>query len=288
MSYPELGRGDRGDEVERLQTLLNRIGAMLEADGIFGGGSQRGVTYAQSQAGQDPSGVADEALWRWLEVQPEPFRLLHPNGIAFIAQKETGGLSYYEKFTRWPHFPGEKSGITIGVGYDLRFANEANLRALWGAHLSETVIDELSKDIGKKGSKARVQQLKEMGIEIPFSAAWSVFVSHTLPDYYAQTKAIYPSLPRLPELCRSALVSLVYNRGPSLKAGDERRTEMRKIRDILVEADRADTHEAKERMLANVADQLLAMRRLWPNSEGLRKRRAEEAQLWMQGLERWV
>ncbi|WP_370279611.1 peptidoglycan-binding protein [Pontibacterium sp.] len=288
MSYPELSRGDRGDEVERLQTLLNRVGAMLEADGIFGGGSQHGVKYAQSLAEQAQTGTADEALWRWLDAQPEPFPLLHPNGIAFIAQKETGGLSYYEQFTRWPHFPGERSGITIGVGYDLRFASEANFRALWGAHLPESVIAELSKDIGKKGSKARVQQLKEMGIEVPFSAAWPVFVSHTLPDYYAQTKAIYPSLPRLPELCRSALVSLVYNRGPSLKEVDERRTEMRTIRDLLVEADRADSHAAKERVLAKVANELLAMRRLWPNSEGLRKRREAEAQLWLQGLERWV
>lgn len=288
MSYPELGRGDRGDEVERLQTLLNRVGAMLEADGIFGGGSQRGVKYAQSQAGQAQSGVADETLWRWLEAQPEPFPLLHPNGIAFIAQKETGGLNYYEQFTRWPHFPGASSGITIGVGYDLRFASEANFRALWGAQLPESVLDELSNDIGKKGSEARVRQLKPMGVEVPFAAAWSVFVSHTLPDYYAQTKAIYPSLPRLPELCRSALVSLVYNRGPSLKEVDERRAEMRVIRDILVEADRATSHVAKEQVLAKVEEQLLTMRRLWPNSEGLRKRREAEAQLWMQGLNRWV
>lgn len=288
MSYPELRRGDRGDEVERLQTLLNRVGAMLEADGIFGGGSQRGLRYAQSLAGLSETDVADDGIWRWLEAQPDPFQLLHTNGVAFIAQKETGGLNYYEKYTRWPHFPGAVSGITIGVGYDLRFASEANFRAIWGAVLPEVVMDELAKDIGQKGSEARAHELKAMAIDVPFSAAWKVFVSHTLPDYYAQTKAIYPSLPRLPELCRSALVSLVYNRGPSLKEADEGRLEMRAIRDILVTADRADSHEAKERELAKVADQLLAMRRLWPGNVGLKTRREAEAQLWLQGLARWV
>lgn len=288
MNYPELTQGDRGDGVERLQMLLNRVGAMLEADGVFGGGSLRGVKYAQLLAGQPPSGIVDAALWRWLEIQPEPFPLLHTNGVAFIAQEETGGLRYYEQHTRWPHFPGASSGVTIGVGYDLRFASEANFRALWGALLPEAAMDELSSDIGNKGSEARVQQLKQMGIEVPFAAAWSVFVSHTLPDYYAQTKAIYPSLPRLPELCRSALVSLVYNRGPSLRVTDDRRSEMREIRDILAEADRADNHASKVQVLAKVGDQLLAMRRLWESSAGLQKRRKAEAKLWQKGLDHWI
>ena len=61
MSYPELSRGDRGADVERLQTLLNRVGAMLEADGIFGGGCQRGVTYAQALAHANPIGIAASA-----------------------------------------------------------------------------------------------------------------------------------------------------------------------------------------------------------------------------------
>ena len=33
MTYPELSRGDKGDHVRSLQTYLNRVGAMLFADG---------------------------------------------------------------------------------------------------------------------------------------------------------------------------------------------------------------------------------------------------------------
>jgi len=286
MSYPKLSRGDRGADVERLQTLLNRVGAMLEADGIFGGGCQRGVIYVQALAQQPQTGVVSESLWHWLEAQPEPSMLLHTNGLAFIAMKETGGLNYYDQHTRLPHFPGEQSGITIGVGYDLRWQNEASFRALWSRHLSEEAINELAKDIGKKGSQPRVEVLQQMGIDVPFSAAWPVFVEHTIPDYYAQTKAIYPSMPRLPALCRSTLVSLVYNRGPRLGNSD-RRKEMREIRDILIRADRSDSHVEKESILGLVADELLSMRRLWPHSAGLRKRREDEAALWHQGLEDW-
>ena len=35
MSFPELNRGDRGEDVKRLQSLLNKVGAMLVTDGAF-------------------------------------------------------------------------------------------------------------------------------------------------------------------------------------------------------------------------------------------------------------
>ena len=35
-SYSTIKRGSRGDDVERLQTLLNNAGYSLDVDGIFG------------------------------------------------------------------------------------------------------------------------------------------------------------------------------------------------------------------------------------------------------------
>ncbi len=116
MSYPVLRRGDKGEEVKVLQTWLNRVGAMLIADGDFGGLTERGVRYTQDIAGRPDTGIADEPLWSWLTLQPDPFPPLAVNGVAFIAREETGGLAYYQAVTRWPHFPGLSSGITIGVG----------------------------------------------------------------------------------------------------------------------------------------------------------------------------
>lgn len=286
MSFPELNRGDKGEDVKHLQTLLNRVGAMLTADGDFGGGTERGVRYAQDIAEQTSTGTADNDLCSWLESRPEPYPLLATNGVAYIALEETGGLGYYHAVTRWPHFPGLSSGVTIGVGYDLRFNTEENFRELWGEHLSSDTLDELARDIGKPGSKKRVKELKQLGIEIPFKAAWPVFVQKTLPRFYSATEEIYPSLPQLPSLCRSVLVSIVFNRGNSLNGS--RRTEMRAIRDILAQAADPSLHKPRRRMiLSEVEDQIVSMQRLWDPDSGVHKRRQAEANLWRAGIEAW-
>ncbi len=286
MSYPELNRGDRGSEVITLQSYLNRTGAMLIADGDFGRATERGVRYAQDIAEMSNTGTADERLWSWLESQPEPFPALATNGVAFIALEETGGLEYYNTVTRWPHFPGYSSGVTIGVGFDLRFNSDSTFRQLWSEHLPAEFLEELAQDIGKPGTKKRVKELKRLGVEVPFKTAWPVFVAKTLPLFHAQTQSIYQSLERLPELCRSVLVSIVFNRGSSL-AGS-RRKEMRRIRDILIEADDQGLHKPKRKMiLAEVEDEIVSMKRLWGPGSGVHKRRQSEANLWRAGLEEW-
>lgn len=287
MGYSELNRGDRGDAVEQLQNRLNRVGAMLTADGDFGRLTEQAVRYAQDVAGQPVSGTADQALWIWLDQQDEPFPALATDGVALIAREETGGLGYYEAVTRWPHFPGEASGITIGVGYDLRFNSEENFRELWSPLLAEEAMDELAKDIGKKGSKSRAAQLKRMGIDVPFKSAWPVFNQKSLPRFFDLTASVYPSLTRLPDLCRSVLVSLVFNRGADLRNSDRRR-EMRNIRDILAEADNPELHKPCRKMLLwAVEDEIVSMQRLWPRGSGLIRRRQAEANLWRQGLDAW-
>lgn len=286
MNHRELNRGDKGQDVVHLQTLLNRIGAMLVPDGDFGGGTERAVRYAQEIADQSVTGSADEELWIWLYSYPEPYPPLATNGVALIAREETGGIHYYNAVTRWPHFPGEQSGITIGVGYDLRFNSEADFRDLWSPHLPPETMEELSEDIGKSGTKKRANELKRIGIEIPFQAAWAVFIQKTLPRFFELTRAIYPSLPRLPDLCRSVLVSIVFNRGNSLNGS--RRSEMREIGKIIAKADDPTLHKAKRRMiLMDVEDQIVSMQRLWSLGSGLRKRRQTEANLWRTGLNEW-
>lgn len=286
MTYPELNRGDRGEAVKMLQTLLNRVGAMLKVDGDFGSGTERGVRYVQDIAGLANTGTVNNKLWDWVESKPTPYPPLATNGVAFIAAEETGGLYYYNKITRWPHYPGYASGITIGVGYDLRFNSEENFRTLWSKHLSNKQLDELAKDIGKRGSKKRAKQLRKLDIEIPFKAAWPVFIEQLLPEYYDNTESIYPTLENLPDLCRSVLVSIVFNRGNSLKGST--RNEMRAIQHILEEADNTELHKRKRKMiLAEVEDQILSMKRLWDLGSGLVKRRQSEANLWREGLTNW-
>lgn len=286
MIYPELNRGAKGEMVILLQTFLNRVGAMLNADGDYGAGTDKGVRYAQDVAGQPITGIANNSLWTWLEKRAEPSSLLSANGLAFIALEETGGLSYYESNTRWPHFPGEESGITIGVGYDLKWNSEANFQSTWGAFLPKSTFDELLKDIGKRGTKKRVNELRQMGVEVPFKSAWPVFVKKTMPRFYKETASIYPSLGDLPDLCRAVLVSLVFNRGSSL-TGD-RRKEMRNIQTILSRANDERISKANRKIiLDDVEDQILSMKRLWNPSSGLIKRRQSEANLWRKALSLW-
>ena len=285
MSYPTLRRGDKGEDVLVLQSQLNKTGAMLKTDGDFGPSTQKGVLYAQDIAGQPATGVVESSLWEWVEEYPEPSSLLHTDGIAFIAKEETGGLSYYENITQWPHFPGYSSGITIGAGYDLRFNTESNFREVWGEYLSDFTIEELIKDIGKKGTKERARELKDMGIVIPFKFAWPAFISHTLPEYYNHTESIYSSLDELPDLCRSVLVSLVFNRGYSLSGS--RRREMKNIQTILSQASETLDIDDKKDILIGVEDEILSMKRLWGHSSGLSKRRQSEANLWREGLSNW-
>ena len=77
----------------------------------------------------------------------------------------------------------------------------------------------------------------------------------------------------LPAARRTALISLVFNRGNNLVG--ERRTEMKRIRELLDAGDRDE-----------VAQQFESMTRLWdPERErGVIERRCREATLWTTGF----
>jgi hypothetical protein len=286
MSYPSLKPGSKGKDVSTLQTLLNKVGAMLTVDGDYGPGTTAAIRYAQDAAKKAVTGLVDVALWNFLESQPHPFTPLDTNGVAFIALEETGGLAYYQKITRFPHYPGGVSGVTIGVGYDLRFSTPSEFQNDWGNYLPSAVMQDLKQDLGQKGSRLRADALKAKGIEVPFYVAWQVFVGKTLPNFYQKTQQVYPSLANLPNLCPSVLVSLVYNRGPALDG--DKRIEMANIQRILAAAEQArlkgKTKAEVHQLLLPVADELLEMKKYWPVTSGLVKRRQQEANLWRASL----
>jgi GH24 family phage-related lysozyme (muramidase) len=266
---PMLQRGAKGVEVQLLQHRLNRLGALLGCDGDFGGGTEAAVKEAQQLAGLPATGIADAATWAWLESQPEPSDLLPTEAVTFIVNEEVGGRKYYDRHVAMPHFPGEASGVTIGVGYDLRFQEPTDFEADWAGILTPAQIASLRPHLGRKGSKAACDALADLSI--PFPAAWRVFVKRALPRAVEQTARCYGSLDALPPLCRGALVSLVYNRGADLTG--ETRREMSAIKQHIV-AGRLD----------RVAAEFESMKRLWPNSQGLCKRRDKEAEMWRRGL----
>jgi hypothetical protein len=101
---------------------------------------------------------------------------------------------------------------------------------------------------------------------IPWSAALDVFKEVTVPKFYAQMLRIYPQADELAPEQTAALLSLVFNRGASLSG--ERRAEMVGIKEALAKGD-----------LDAIPDLFRDMKRLWPNTLGLRLRRDREAEL---------
>jgi peptidoglycan hydrolase-like protein with peptidoglycan-binding domain len=122
MTHPTLlQRPSRHEAVPELQNLLNRIGSLLDLDGDFGQVTERTVLEAQTLAGLPVTGVADQQTTDWLTAQPLPSPDLSTTDVTFVVKEEVSSRGYYDETEAFPHFPGEESGVTIGIGYSLRF-----------------------------------------------------------------------------------------------------------------------------------------------------------------------
>lgn len=182
---------------------------------------------------------------------------------------ECGGEAEYNPNPEWP---GEESGITIGIGYDLGQTPANEITKAWGPHVSADDLEVLVGLSGKTGAAAQTLLPHVRHLLFLWEAASAVFADSTLPTHYARTLRVYPQAETLHGHCCGALVSLVFNRGPSI-TGD-RRAEMAEIKKLLIAND-----------LVAIPAQFEAMQRLWPDSRGLRRRRREEAELFRLGLD---
>ena len=90
--------GDGGDDVRRLQESLNAKGATLVVDGDFGPATEAAVKLAQKKAGQTASGVADGALWAWLEARGGPPLFEPTEGHADDPNLPVGGVEDVELY----------------------------------------------------------------------------------------------------------------------------------------------------------------------------------------------
>lgn len=275
MSEPTLRRGDRGPDVARAQDLLNRAGAILDADGDYGAATARAVREFRAAGGLDDGDTVDAPVWQALEALPEPCADIPCAAVAFIAREEVGGRDYYDKRAIHPEWPGGVSGVTIGVGYDLGYQHA--FATDWAGLLPPADIAALLPWVGVTGAAAQAAIAQLAGIAIPWQSAWHGYIRRTLPQEVARTRlAFIPAAARtLPPLCLGVLVSLVYNRGAAMDdpPGSDSRREMRAIRDAIAAGQYDEVPAA-----------LLSMRRLWPAGNGLIGRREREAALFRLGL----
>jgi len=265
---------DNGPDVTEAQGLLNRNGAILDPDGDFGSGSEAAVREFQAAAGLPVTGAIDAATWQRLRGLPEPSPAIPTRTVAFIAREEVGSRGFYDTRCTRPTWPGGASGVTIGVGYDLGY--QGGFDADWSDLLTPAQMAALRPWLGRKGEPAAAGPPQLTGITIPWHAAWMAFIRRTLPQEIAATRATFIGPAPMPPLCLGVLVSLVYNRGTAMTdtAGHPgSRKEMRDIRDAVAAGRNAEIPAA-----------LRAMKRLWPEGNGLRDRREREAKLFEEGL----
>jgi GH24 family phage-related lysozyme (muramidase) len=202
-----------------------------------------------------------------------------PIGASLIASKrsldvivefEVSSKTIYERKYKSPILPGEYSGITIGIGYDLGYVTSATFANDWKGVLSNADFNTLLGVVGKSkiaAKNALTEAVKRISIE--WDAAIEVFYTKSMPIWSKKSRKIYPGLEKLPPDVQGSIVSLVYNRGDSLGM-DDRRLEMRNL-----------VQHIASGKLKSIAEEIRKMKRLWSiqQSAGLHRRRDREADL---------
>jgi|13_taG_2_1085334.scaffolds.fasta_scaffold00027_51 hypothetical protein len=193
---------------------------------------------------------------------------LSPKSLDLILKYEVGSKAYYEKYLDHPTWPKAASGVTIGIGYDLGYNSEETIRSDWENHLSRRDLNRLIAVCGYRGDVASRHADTVMDIHIPWEAAVAVFEKTTVPKFINYTLKAFPKCEELHPDAFGALVSIVFNRGASMRGST--RAEMRRIRAVV------PLKDYKE-----IAIQIRNMKRLWENKglKGLLYRRDAEAAL---------
>jgi hypothetical protein len=189
--------------------------------------------------------------------------------IAFLLKEEAA--------PRHPYWPGGKSGITIGVGWDIGQHTDQELTAAW-ADLPAADRERLLAAVGITGAPARALLPPLSGVMIPPEISRAVLSRSVQKEWYARTLRVFPGADALPTEVQVALLSVLFNRGTGtghepdwLHAIEvDPRWEMREIR-----------RDVRDRDLFALYAHLDTMKRLWEGSgpRGLPIRRRSEGHL---------
>lgn len=200
--------------------------------------------------------------------------MISQRAIDLIVASEVSSKAIYEAKYHHPEWPGGASGVTIGIGYDLGYADLAKLHADWGGKLPADMLHIMERCLGITGEAAR-QLLPSVRsqIDVPWDAAMAVFLERDIPEWTAKVIRSIPEAANLPPDSLGAVVSLAYNRGASFDNAGPRYTEMRSIKAHITSGN-----------LAAVPNDFRAMKRLWPGVKGLLDRRDAEDALFEQGI----
>lgn len=190
--------------------------------------------------------------------------------LELLLKYETGGgKAYYDKYLSKFTWPGGASGPTIGIGIDCGYYTTQELSDIF-KFLKDEELDLVKEASGKKGESGKeyTKVLRKQGIVVSWEKAEEIFKEFTWPKFTKLAEKAFPDLNQTPPDVYGAIVSLVFNRGTSMK-GDSRR-EMRNIRACI-----------PEKNYKRIAREIRNMKRIWAgkNLDGLLERREAEALL---------
>ena len=193
-----------------------------------------------------------------------------PKTLDLLLQYEVGGgKSYYEKYLSKFTWPGGSSGPTIAIGVDCAYYSELELAEIF-SFLVKDQIKQIQGASGKSGEKGKeyTKSLRVAGIIVDWDKALDIFQKLTWPKFTKLAEKTFPGLVDLHPDAYGAIISLVFNRGTSLK-GDSRK-EMVNIKNLIPEKD-----------YKKIAKEFRNMKRIWvgKNLDGLLDRREAEATL---------
>jgi hypothetical protein len=157
-------------------------------------------------------------------------RKISDDAIKLIVAFEVTGKERYERLYCQPVWPRGKSGVTIGIGYDVGYTTKAWFHEDWSGILTEEELSIMDKACGVHGEPASELIFGLSSIHVDWDAAYKQFTTTSLPRFTAETLAVLPNADKLPADCLGVLVSLVYNRGASFKFIGDKYVEMRSIK----------------------------------------------------------
>jgi hypothetical protein len=193
---------------------------------------------------------------------------LNDKGIEFIVTEETGGRAYYEKVYKSTFtWPGGASGPTAMVGIDIGYYTEEEVDKIFKPLTDSSELSLIRGGRGLKGLNAKEYTVKLKGITFTWEEAIQTFKEFILPKFTQLTVRAFPGVLDLHENAQAAMVSLVFNRGVSLKGSS--RTEMLRLHELI--------KQGKD--YPKIAEQFRSMKRLWDKTSGLVGRREREAKL---------
>ncbi len=260
--------GANSDEIDAIMATL----AYREREELGAAGALREPAVGARSAGAGAQAVAAAG-----RVSDAAFKL--------IVDYETGGRGFYENVIKSrPIWPKASSGVTIGFGYDLGYVTADEYRSDWAgliATLQGAQRAALEACVGfhsGKDPEAKLQLLvaSVRNVVVPWDRSEAIFKAKTLPKFALLTENALPNCDILNGDCFGCLVSLTFNRGASYSNPKDRYREMRAIKSAMT-----------SRQFAEVPKQLKAMIRIWvgtPVENGLRRRRNDEADLFLAGL----